>query len=107
MWCGLARGGAAGDGAAGGEAAGGGAAVGGAAVGGAASGGRWGGGRWGGGRLLLLLLLLITSSEYCEGCQSKKGFRDRGGRLRTRDLQMTTNPCVPESCLAAPRSAHL
>ena len=106
MWCGLARGGAAGDGAAGGEAAGGGAAVGGAAVGGAASGGRWGGGRWGGGRLLLLLLL-ITSSEYCEGCQSKKGFRDRGGRLRTRDLQMTTNPCVPESCLAAPRSAHL
>ena len=37
----------------------------------------------------------------------QKGFRDRGGRLRTRDLQMTTNPCAPESCLAAPRSAHL
>ena len=37
----------------------------------------------------------------------QKGFRDRGGRLRTRDLQMTTNPYAPENCLAAPRSAHL
>ena len=44
VWCGLARGGAAGDGAAGGEAAGGGAVGGGAAGGGAAGSGVAGGG---------------------------------------------------------------
>ena len=66
---------------------------------------RWGGGRWGGGRLLLLLLLLITSSEYCEGCQSKKGFRDRGGWLRTRDLQMT-NILARLRVVSPPREAR-
>ena len=52
-----------------------------------------------------------AAHQFCRfattGCQSKKGIRGRGGRLRTRDLQMRTSPCAPENCLAAPRSAHL
>ena len=46
----------------------------------------------------------ITSCEYYE-YKKKDGSRGHGGRLRTRDLQQT-NPCAPENCLAAPRSAR-
>ena len=37
--------------------------------------------------------------------KEEDGSRGHGGRLRTRDLQQT-NPCAPENCLAAPRSAR-
>ena len=49
----------------------------------------------------------LNNCEYSEGSKSKKRIRGCGGRLRTRDLQITTNPCARENFPAAPRSAPL